>query len=801
MTRPDSIRPTARPTAGVLLLAAVMLAPCVAHAQQARTTGRLSVERIFRQSEFASEPMPRVDWLRDGRSYVELRPGSGGGTDIVRVDIVTGQPTVLVPASAIVGTDGKRLDVEEITLSDDESKALLFHDSRRVWRTNTRGVYHVLDLATRKLTPIVTSTESAKPSRDTDTANASFLGKNPTFLGRGLASGAADPELQQFAKFSPDGRMIAFVRANDLWVTELATGATRRLTADGSDDIINGTTDWVYEEELGLQDAFRWSPDSRRIAFWRFDQSEVPAFPMVDELGVYPVVSVLRYPKAGMPNSRVKVGVIDLAGATTAATAAASAGVPAPRWLSVGGDTGLYLARVEWVGSDSVVVQRLTRKQDRNDLLMLSATTGTGRTMFTDRDSAYVDVNEGPLWVDGMRRFVYLSDRSGWRAVHLVDRTGRVLRQLTPQGTDVLEILSVDDARKVVYVVAAAPTALERQVYRVPLDGKAWQRVTTERGAHSVQIAPGARYAIDIRSSLGVPASAAVHELPTMRKVRDVAENAALRQKLAGEGLRAPEFLKVPTPSGTLLDAYRIVPADFDSTRKYPVLMYVYGGPASPQVVDQWGGTRYLFHQMLAQRGFVVMVVDNRGAAWRGNAFRKVTQYQLGRHETADQIEAARWLGRQSWTDAARIGIWGWSYGGYMASLAAMRGGDVFRAAVAVAPVTDWRLYDTIYTERFMWTPADNTRGYDTSAPVKEVGNLTASLLLAHGTGDDNVHAQNTTQLAEALIQANKPFTMLSYPNRTHSISGRNATAHLFAAIEEFVVDKLGSVPQATVTP
>ena len=488
------------------LLPLVLALPLgVAAAQQAQQPSApgMTVERIFRRGDFAGQPMPSVDWLRDGRSYVELRDDPAGGTDIVKVDIVTGQATVLADASLLVD-GGRRLDVEEIALSDDETKALLFHSSVRVWRTNTRGVYHVYDFASHKLTPIVTST-SEKPSRDTDTSTQSFLGKQPSFMGRGLASGAADPDLQQFAKFSPDGRMVAYVRANDLWVTDLASGQSRRLTTDGSDDVINGTTDWVYEEELGLSDAFQWSPDSRRLAYWRFDQGAVPAYPIVNELELYPVVSVLRYPKAGQPNSRVKVGVLD---AMTAGSGART------RWLDTGPDTGSYLARMTWLGGDSVVVQRLNRRQNVNDVLVLSATSGAGRTMFTDRDSAYVDVQDGPVWLANGRQFLWLSDRSGWRAAHLVDRNGRVVGQVTRAGVDVLGIVGMDEARGAVYVLAAAPDATQRQVYRASLDGKRWERVTVEKGAHDLQVAPGARYAIDVRSALGVPASAAVYESP-----------------------------------------------------------------------------------------------------------------------------------------------------------------------------------------------------------------------------------------------------------------------------------------------
>ncbi|MBC7673504.1 MAG: S9 family peptidase, partial [Polaromonas sp.] len=582
------------------------------------------------------------------------------------------------------------------------------------------------------------------------------------------------------AKVSPDGRSVAFVRDNNLFVTNLATGRETALTTDGSDNIINGTTDWVYEEELGLADAFRWSPDSKHIAFWRFDQSAVPAMPIVNELGLYPKVATLRYPKAGEPNSRVKLGVIHLIGG-------------ARTWLDVGPDTGQYFGRMEWVGSDSLAVQRMPRRQNAVDIMLLSAGTGRGRIVMTDRDSAYVDVENGDLrWIGAKQsQFLWLSDRSGWRQLYLYGRDGRVVRQLTTDGMDVLGVLGVDEANGSVYVTAAAPTPMERNVYRVPLAGGAITRVTQQRGSHTFNISPDARYAVDIHSSIGEPSTATLYALPSMRVFPVLQDNAPLKQRLAATATVKPEFIKVPMPDGLVLDGYRIVPPGFDSTRRYPVLMHVYGGPANPQVNDAWGGTRYLWHQSMAQQGYVVVVVDNRGAAWRGRDFRKTTQLQLGIKESQDQIDAARWIGRQSWGDASRIGIWGWSFGGSMSFLAAARGGPVFKAALVVAPVSDWGLYDTIYTERFMWTPQLNADGYRRGSPQNHVATLTAKTLLVHGTGDDNVHPQNTIQLANKLEELNKPFYMLLYPNRTHSISGGNTSVHLYNSFTRFLLESL----------
>jgi dipeptidyl-peptidase-4 len=713
-------------------------------AQSTGDPSRITVERIFASPDFRGGTIPQPSWLSSGTSYIVPRPAKDGGTELVKVDIATGSETVVARADQLAA-EGKRLDVEDITLSGDEQMAILFHNSVQVWRSNTRGLFTVYDFRTGKLTPV-----SRKHG------------------------------LQMFAKVSPDGRKVAFVRDNNLYVTDLASGREEQLTADGSENIINGTTDWVYEEELGLRDAFRWSPDSKQIAFWRFDQSAVPAMPITDELGLYPKVSTLRYPKAGEPNSRVQVGVIHLGNAR-------------PTWLDVGPDTGQYFARMEWVGSDSVVVQRMPRRQNRVDVMLLSAANGRGRVVMSDRDSAYVDIGSGDLrWIGaGQRQFLFFSDRSGWRQLYLYGRDGKVVRQLTTDGTDVLGVTGVDETNGFVYVTAAAPTPMERNTYRVKLTGGAMERVTQQAGTHFFNISPDAKYAVDIHSTIASPSTAALYALPSMRVIRVLQDNAALKGRLSQVAMRAPEFIKVPMPDGLVLDGYRIVPANFDSTKKYPVLMYVYGGPASPQVTDAWGGTRYLWHQSLAQQGYVVVCVDNRGSAWRGRDFRKTTQLNLGVKESQDQIDAAKWIGRQSWADAGRIGIWGWSYGGFMSSLSAGRGGDVFKAALVVAPVTDWSLYDTIYTERYMWTPQENAAGYRAGAPQTYVNGVKARMLLVHGTGDDNVHPQNTYQYANKLEAAGKPFYMLLYPNRTHSISGGNTSVHLYNSFTRFLLESL----------
>jgi dipeptidyl-peptidase-4 len=710
----------------------------------AQRGAELTVDAIT-HGAFAGARMPEPQWLADGSAYFDLRPAADGGSEIVRVNASTGATTVVAPAHALV-SNGTRLVVESISISHDGAKILLFHNSVRVWRQNTRGVYDVLDVATGRLTP--------------------------------LSSAAG---LQMFAKFSPDGRRAAFVRANNLFVTDLTTHEEHALTNDGSDVIINGTSDWVYEEELSIRDAFRWSPDSKRIAFWRFDQSPIPIFPMLDELSFVAKVIPERYPRPGDRNSKVTVGVVN---ADTRATT----------WLHTG--EGEYIASLAWAGPDSVAIQRMPRTQNQIDLLMLSAASGDGRTVLTERNSAWVDVDEQtPRWLSNGAMFLWPSERSGWRQYYLYKRDGTLVGGVTRDGVDVSSLAGVDEKRGYVYAVAAAPTPMQRQLFRYPLKGGSEMRVTTEPGSHRVSISPDGTVMVDIHSTAQLPGAASLVSLAPGGARHVLEANAELRKTL--EGLtRAPEFFQLPMPDGTKLNAFRILPPAFDSTRKYPVLMYVYGGPGSQTVLDDYGGDRYLWHQLLAQKGYIVVSVDNRGTGARGSAFRHVVYEHLGMHESDDQIAAAKWLGTQRWVDPARIGIWGWSYGGYMTAMSSFRGGSLFRAAISVAPVTDWRLYDDIYTERYMRTPAENATGYEEGAPLNYVKGLASSYLLVHGTGDDNVHPQNSIQLVDKLEEAGKQFEFMVYPGRTHAISGGNSRTHLFTLLTNFVEQTLGPSAQ-----
>ena len=688
-----------------LALAVLLVGPPVAQATQAPV---LTVHSIWGTREFASD-LVSPSWTRDGTAYTTIETDSAGHTDLYRVDAVSGRQERLVRGADLVPPGVSRpVAVEEYRFSSDGARLLIFTNSARVWRQNTKGTYYVWDLQAKRLIPV-----------------------------------SAQPGYQMFAKFSPDGRMVAFVRANNIYVTDLTTGAETAVTADGSENVINGTSDWVYEEELDLRDAFRWSPDGRRIAFWRLDQTAIRPFYLLNADSLYPELVPVRYPKAGTPNSEVKIGVVDLATRRTA-------------WVDLGADKDIYVAAMDFAGSgDEIWLTRLNRHQNRLDLRLADAASGASRTIMTDSDAAWVDAHE-PRWLAGGKQFLFESERYGYQQVYLFDRAGALVRRVTPGGWDVLQVYGVDEKRQMLYFTGAIDGPLGRPLLSIGLDGKGLKRLSPEPGSHGIDFAPTFQLYVDTYSRAGVP------PVQTLRRadgtlVRTLADNASLTAKVAGLSLPRPEFLTIKTADGVELNAWIIKPKGFDPSRRYPLLMTVYGGPGSQTVTDGW----------------------------------KQTYLHLGRYESADQIAAARWFAAQSYVDPDRIGIWGWSYGGYMSSLSMFRGAGVFKAALAVAPVTDWHLYDTIYTERYMRTPQENPAGYAEGAPLAYADSLKGHFLLVHGTGDDNVHFQNSIRLVERLEAADKQFGLRIYPNKTHAIAGGNTRENLYGLFTTWVKGNL----------
>lgn len=745
-----------RPHVVALLSAVMMTLPRAAPAQRADSS-LLTLTRIYGSGEFAPQPFGPSRWLGDGAAYTTLEPGEGGrGQDIVRYDVETGRRETLVAARELTPNGAEDpLEVEDHAWSPDQRMLLVFTNTQPVWRLNTRGDYWVLDRTGGGL--------------------------------RRLGGREARPSTLMFAKFSPEGGRVAYVRENNLYVEELASGSITALTTDGSRTLINGTFDWVYEEELMnyYADGWRWSPDGRSIAYWQLNADRVRNFTLVNNTdSLYSRVIPVQYPKVGEENSAARIGIVPAAGGAT-------------RWLEIAGDPREhYIARMEWAASSSeVILQRLNRAQNTNQVMLGDARTGAVRTVLTERDSAWVDVVNDLVWLKGGKQFTWVSDRDGWNHVYVVPRDGKAMRLVTKGVYDVLEIEGIDDKGGWLYYVASPDNPAQKYLFRTRLDGKGQpQRISprNEPGTHVYDRSPNFRYAIESYSSLGNPPVVRLVRLPGNQVIRTLVDNERLRARVARLRRGAAEWLSIPAEDGAKMPGVLLKPADFDSTRKYPLLFFVYGGPGNAEVEDQWGGY-YLWHTMLTQKGYLVAIVDNRGTpAPLGRAWRKAVYGQLGVLETRDQAAAARALGRRPYVDAARVGIWGWSYGGFMTLNTLFQHPNLYRTGVAVSPVTHWSLYDNVYTERFNGLITDNREGYDRGSPISYVDGFKGNLLLVHGAGDDNVHYQNSEVLINALVAANKPFQMMEYPNRTHCVcQGKNTTLHLFSLITRYLDEHL----------
>lgn len=725
---------------------------------------QLTVDRIYASAEFRGGSVGTLAWLSDGSAYtkVESSTETKDGSDIVRYDAQNGARTILVPAARLIPAgESEPLEIEDYSWSADGNRLLIFTNSQQVWRTNTRGDYWVLDRTTWTLKRL---------------------------------GGDGPRSTLMFAKFAPDGGRVGWVRYGEynLYVEELATGRLTKLTNDGSRTTINGTFDWVYEEELGLQDGWRWSPDGQTIAYWQLDATGVRDFPLyrtTDSLYAFDVE--VQYPKAGETNSAARVGVVSASGGAT-------------RWIAVPGDPrNNYIARMEWAppigkgpGSQELVIQHMNRLQNTLHVMLADAKSGAVRTLFTEQDSAWVEQFDDLRFVNAGRDILWLSERSGWTHLYLFPRGGGAPKAITSGAFDVLGVAGVDTVGGWVYYSASPDNPTQRYLYRASytrLGKAAPERLSpaAQAGIHGYDASPGFRFAVHSYSRFGVPPTVDLVSLPDHRVLRTLVDNAALKAKVASLRLGTTEFTQVDIGNGVRLNAYLIKPPGFDPSKRYPVFFTVYGGPGSQTVLDAWGGQNFLWHEMLAQRGYIVASVDNRGTGARGRAWRKVIYGQMGVVETKDQAAAARAIGRLPYVDSTRLGIWGWSYGGFMALNTITQAPDVYHMAIAVAPVTHWKYYDTIYTERYNGLPQDNAAGYDRGSPLTYAKNLRGKLLIVHGSGDDNVHYQNTEAMVNALVAANKPFQLMVYPNRTHSISGGATRQHLFTLLTKFVEENL----------
>ncbi len=724
-----------------ILCAAALLAFTLAPAASTAQDG-LTIERIFASRDFATERFGPARWLENGAAYTTVE---NSGRDIVRYSTAGGERSVLVSAP---------FRISDYEWSPDGERVLLFTNTRRVWRYDTRGDYWVLDRSSGRLTQL---------------------------------GGDAPESSLMFARFSPDGSRVAYVRANDIYVEDLASGRITALTTDGSDTIINGTSDWVYEEELDLRNAYRWSPDGKSIAYWQFDASGVRDYLLVNTTdSLYPIITSIPYPKAGTTNSAVRVGVVSADGGAT-------------RWMQVPGDPrNHYIAWMEWAAnSRELAIQQLDRLQHTDALLLADAGTGTVRTALTERDSAWVEVVDDLTWLKDGKEFLWLSERDGWRHAYVVSRDGSRQRPVTKGAFDLESVQGVDERGGWIYYIASPTNATQRFLYRSRLDGSGKpERLTPAeaRGTHGYQLSPDFRWAFHTMSTADSPPVTDLVSLPDHRSRRVFVDNAHARDAVAKLGLPSKRFLQVDVGDGVKLDGWMILPSTFDSTKSYPLLVYVYGEPASTTVRDSWGGSRDLWFHLLAEEGYIVASFDNRGTpSLKGRDWRKVIYGAVGVLSSRDQAAAVRALAStHSYVDSTRVGVWGWSGGGSMTLNLMFRSPELYKVGMSVASVPDQRLYDTIYQERYMGLPSTNADGYRRGSPINFAEGLRGKLLIVHGSGDDNVHFQGFERLTNRLVELGKEFDMMVYPNRSHCIcEGAGTTVHLYHLLTRYLTTNL----------
>ncbi len=727
-------------------------------ASAASSGGALTLEAIYGRDAARLEDNPVSKWVGKGDAYTVIEKSShvSGGFDIVQYDARSGKRSVVVDARKMVpqGTSAP-LRIADYDFSPDHRQVMLFVRAAAARRNNPLGDYWMLD-----------------------------LGKGTLHK---LGGGDVAAEGLLYAEFAPNGRHVAYVRANDLYVEPADGGNPVRLTNDGSDLILNGRSDVAYEEEFGLGKAFAWSPDSSRIAYWRFDTTGIGTFAMITNTeGVYSRVITQRYPKPGTTISAVQVGTVSATGGPTT-------------WFALEGDPRQhYTPRMAWAGnSGEVLIQHENRLQNRNEVLIGKVADGSVRMVFADEDAAWVNINDAPQWLDGGRSFTWLSERDGWRHLYVVSCADGHLDLRTPGDFDVVSVENIDPASGTVSYVASPGNVMQRYLYRATLSGaRRSERITPagEAGTHSYDIAPGGQWAFHTISRFDTPPVTDLVSLPGHKPARVITGNAAMRTFVDGIARSAAEFFKVDAGDGTMLDAWMIKPPSFDPAKKYPMLVYVYSEPAGQTVSDRWGGDRYLWHLMLAQQGYLVTSVDSRGAASpRGRDWRKSIYRQIGILASADQAAAVRaMIASRPYIDPARVGVWGWSGGGAMTLNAMFRYPDLYRAGIAVAAPANQLLYNAIYQERYMGLPSDNAQGYADGSPINFAQNLKGDLMIVQGTGDDNVHYQNMEQLIDRLIAANKRFSMMAYPDRTHGITEKPGTRlHLFTTMTDYLHDHL----------
>ena len=699
---------------------------------------KISVEDIWKDYKFIDKRVPGFNFMKDGKHYARLEDKA-----IKKYDITTGEFVEDIIDSTLLKTKGFESEMASYKFNEDESYIMIETDKKSIFRRSYTSMVHAYDTKSNKLVTVY-----EKPVMN--------------------------------ATLSPTKDNVAFGFENNLYIKNLSQRDAQAITDDGEKNrIINGITDWVYEEEFAFVKAFEWSPDGKYLAYIKFDESEVPEFTMVnfrDDL--YPEYVTWKYPKVGEKNAVVSVHLYNLETGKT-------------KMVDLGDMNDMYIPRIKWTQeNDKLCVFKMNRHQNTLELFLADANDGSANVMYTEKSKYYIDITDNLTFLKNKKEFIWTSEMDGYNHIYLYDMKGKLKKQITKGEYDVTSLYGVDEKNEMVYYQAAKNSAIQKEVYASSFTGRETKELSKESGTNSAQFSSTYDYFVLNHSTINSAPTYVVYD-KNGKEVRSIEENRRMSKAKKVRETAPIEFINFDTEKGVNLNAWILKPNNFDPNKQYPVFMYLYGGPGSQQVTDSWKGQNYWWFQMLAQEGYIVACVDNRGTGGRGEEFKKMTYLKLGHYETIDQIDAAKYLGALPYTDASRIGIFGWSYGGYMSSLCILKGNDVFKAAIAVAPVTSWKWYDTIYTERYMRTLEENKEGYEENSPIYFADQLKGNYLLVHGMGDDNVHWQNSVEMANALIAANKQFDTYYYPNRNHGIYGGPTRLHLYTKMTNFLLEKL----------
>jgi len=699
----------------------------------------ITLDDIFSKGTFAAKGVPGFNSMKDGKYYC----AEDENENIIRYSFETGKviDTLVKSSDLILSKDTKPLTGYSFKWSSDESKLLLETDFKHGYRHSYKATIYVYDMKTKKL---------VKPLND------------PVSL----------------ADFSSDANKIAYTKDNNLFYYDLNSNRETQITNDGKmNNIINGSTDWVYEEEFALTKGFYWSPKGDKIAYYRFDESGVKEYSMPTYGTLYPEISKFKYPKAGESNSVIQIYSYDIVSSKK-------------QLVDIGKETDIYIPRIGFTKDNNTLsIQRMNRLQNKLEILLANITTGESKVILTETNKAYIDVPEITFLKDG-KTFLMNSERDGWNHLYLFDLNGKLVKQLTKGTWDVDQFYGVDELKKQIYISTSEVSSVDRYIYAVSLDGKKKKQIVSKKGWNAATFNSDFTYFLLSNSNINSPSYFALCDVKG-NELRVLEDNSKLIDKMKNYSISKAEMTIMKNEVGNDLNTWVIKPLNFDSTKKYPVLMYVYGGPGNQLAIDRWMGGNYFWYQMLASKGYMIVCVDGRGTGFKGEAFKKCTYLQLGKYEIEDQIYVAKQLAKLSYVDGSRIGIWGWSFGGYMSSLAITKGADVFKTAIAVAPVTNWRYYDNIYTERFMRTPQENGKNYDDNSPINHTEKIKGKYLIIHGTADDNVHFQNSVEMIDAMIKNNIRFDSEYYPNKNHGIYGGKTRLHLYDRLTRYILENL----------